>query len=239
MAESCITRTPFASLIATIMCIIGVAVFLGTMYAAVDGTMGLAYQQFGSRVSWVDVLKFVMLAIGCGMGLMGFVLLLLGFLATGSTRDAVYKGSKSRTGGRCCLSFFMVVSYIMTICWLMITSWMCLNMSLFLIFWGFCKQDPEVRPGCLDLTQFHYMFRMFTKGRMNVCDQNLQNFCEKSDELYGLYIVAYVSSLVVLLSLVTFVICITANMTRIKTVQKMQELDDLKYIDEHSMETIS
>lgn len=49
---------------------------------------------------------------------------------------------------------FMVLSYIMVFAWLLISSFMCLLMALFLIFWGFCKQDPDNIDRCLDLTQF-------------------------------------------------------------------------------------
>lgn len=54
--DDCMTRVPYATMIATIMCIIGVGVFCGTMYRGSTLTALMLDQVFHIRLNWYALL---------------------------------------------------------------------------------------------------------------------------------------------------------------------------------------
>lgn len=54
-------------------------------------------------------LHIVFIIIGGVMAAFSLILLLVGFLATGATRERVYRGFKSRMGGRLSCAFVSIV----------------------------------------------------------------------------------------------------------------------------------
>lgn len=56
-------------------------------------------------------LHVVFIIIGSVMGAFSLILLLVGFLATGATRERVYRGFKSRIGGRVSCAFVSSNNY--------------------------------------------------------------------------------------------------------------------------------
>lgn len=50
--QDCMTRIPYATLIATIMCIVGVGVFCGTMYRGATLSVLMFDEVFHLRLAW-------------------------------------------------------------------------------------------------------------------------------------------------------------------------------------------
>lgn len=98
--KSCITRIPYATLIATVMCLIGVGIFCGTMYRGASLSIIMFDVVFHFRLLWIEAVQMIFVVIGASMGALGFMILFVGCLATGSTRYKVYKAWRSRVGGR-------------------------------------------------------------------------------------------------------------------------------------------
>lgn len=93
-------RIPYATLIATIMCLIGVGIFCLTMYRAASLTIIMIDQVFYLHIGWIEVVKIVFVVVAVSMAALGFMILFVGVLATGSTRNKVYRAWQSRVGGR-------------------------------------------------------------------------------------------------------------------------------------------
>lgn len=91
---------PYATLIATIMCLAGVGVFCGTMYRGVALTRLMFIEVFHFRVEWLEPLQLTFVIIGACMGAVGIMILFVGCLTTGETRQKVYKAWRARVGGR-------------------------------------------------------------------------------------------------------------------------------------------
>lgn len=113
--KSCMTRIPYATMIATVMCLIGVAIFCITMYRGASLTIIMFDQVFHFRLFWIEAVQMIFVAIGASMAALGFMILFVGCLATGSTRYKVYRAWRSRVGGRIscavvgsCLLWFFV-----------------------------------------------------------------------------------------------------------------------------------
>lgn len=98
--KSCMTRIPYATMIATVMCLIGVAIFCITMYRGASLTIIMFDQVFRFRLFWIEAVQMIFVAIGASMAGLGFMILFVGCLATGSTRYKVYRAWRSRVGGR-------------------------------------------------------------------------------------------------------------------------------------------
>lgn len=93
-------RIPYATLIATIMCLIGVGIFCLTMYRGASLTIIMLDQVFYFRMRWIEAVQIVFVVIAVSMAALGFMILFVGCLATGSTRHKVYRAWQSRVGGR-------------------------------------------------------------------------------------------------------------------------------------------
>lgn len=106
------TRIPYATMIATVMCLIGVAIFCITMYRGASLTIIMFDQVFHFRLFWIEAVQMIFVAIGASMAGLGFMILFVGCLATGSTRYKVYRAWRSRVGGRISCA---VVSVLL--CW--------------------------------------------------------------------------------------------------------------------------
>lgn len=94
------TRIPYATLIATVMCLIGVGIFCSTMYRGASLTIIMFDQVFHFRLFWIEAVQMIFVVIGASMAALGFMILFVGCLATGSTRYKVYRAWRSRVGGR-------------------------------------------------------------------------------------------------------------------------------------------
>jgi hypothetical protein len=55
---------------------------------------------FIHRCNRVSIVRFVMIILGGIMGILAVIMLVVGCLATGSTRHTVYRAWKARVGGR-------------------------------------------------------------------------------------------------------------------------------------------
>lgn len=112
--KSCMTRIPYATMIATVMCLIGVGIFCFTMYRGASLTIIMFDQVFHFRLLWIDAVQMIFVAIGASMAALGFMILFVGCLATGSTRYKVYRAWRSRVGGRISCAVVSSVWYTCT-----------------------------------------------------------------------------------------------------------------------------
>ncbi|XP_065159103.1 neuronal membrane glycoprotein M6-b isoform X2 [Atheta coriaria] len=234
--DSCMTRIPYATLIATIMCVLGVVVFCVTMYRGSTLALLMFDQVFNIRLFWIEAVQMTFVIIGACMGALGFMILTVGCLTTGATRFKVYKAWGSRIGGRISCAVFMVITYILQFAWIFMFIFLVVVTFLFTTFWFMCAND-HVSSGktCIDFTQFYFYFPDGHKQEhMKVCDtQNVKLFCKDYVEKAEImFILATVSCILIILSLVHYLMCLSANYAHIRDHEKMQELQDLHYLQE-------
>nr|CAD7587898.1 unnamed protein product [Timema genevievae] len=234
--RSCITRIPYATLIATIMCIVGVGVFCGTMYRGAMLAVLMFDQVFHLRLIWVETVQMVFVVIGASMGALGLMILFVGCLATGATRTKVYRAWGARVGGRISCAVFLGITYVLQVAWLLMLCFLVIVTLIFTIFWALCS-NPQVQANrqCIDFRQFSFMFPNNTRPEdMEVCDTHeLKLFCKDYVERAEImFILATVACLLVILSLVHYLMCLSANYAHIRDHEKFQELQDLQCLQE-------
>lgn len=176
--QSCMTRIPYATIIATVLCLIGVGIYCFTMYRGASVTIIMFDRVFHFHLFWIEAVRMVFVVIGISMAALGFMILFVGCLATGSTRYKVYRTWRSRVGGRiscAVVSFefsysllqisdwfshfvfqFMAITYILNIVWIMKFCFLCIVTFIYTVFWRMCSENIEdnPRPCLIDLTQF-------------------------------------------------------------------------------------
>jgi len=229
--DSCLARIPYATLVATIMCILGVIVFCGTMHRGSTLSVLMFDQVFKMHLFWIDTVQMVFIIIGAVMGALGLMILTVGFLTTGATRNTVYRAWGSRVGGRISCAVFMGITYILQLAWVLMFIFLVITTFVYTTFWQMCA-NPRVstRQDCIDFTQFYFFFpEGHPQEDMKVCgDQDIKLFCKDYVEKAEImFILATVSCILIILSLIHYLMCLAANYAHIRDHEKLQEIQDL------------
>uniref|UniRef100_A0A665UPI6 Neuronal membrane glycoprotein M6-a n=1 Tax=Echeneis naucrates TaxID=173247 RepID=A0A665UPI6_ECHNA len=164
--ERCVGSLPWASLIATILLYMGVALFCGCGHEALSGTVTILqnYFEFGSvqmelLIQVIDILKYIIYGLA-------------GFFTTGAIRD-LYGEFKITACGRCLTAFvrkhsrshdtrtwtcgqLMFMAYLFFLVWLGVTAFTSLPVFVYFNVWSMCQNISLVDEAnlCLDLRQF-------------------------------------------------------------------------------------
>lgn len=233
----CITRVPYATLIALIMCWAGVGVFCGTMYRGVNLSLRLLQDVFklDKGLQWIEPTQLTFVILGASMAALALMILVTAFLATGATRREVYRSSTGRVGGRVASACFIFICYILLLAWLVVLV-CCVIMTTFTTLgWGVCSTDDiGWNEGTIDFYPFHFMFPEGTqKVNMLVEGQSeIKLFCKdfiQRAEVH--FILATLSCSLVVLSLVHFLMSLAANYAHIRGHDKFTDLQELQTLD--------
>merc|ERR1719336_444328 len=120
--SGCLTRIPYATMIALIMCWSGVGVFCGSMYRGVNLTLRLLQDVFhlDRGLQWVEPTQLTFVILGVSMAALALMILVTAILATGATRQEVYRSSGGRAGGRIASAAFIFITYVLLLAWLLV-----------------------------------------------------------------------------------------------------------------------
>lgn len=235
VCRDCLGRTPFASLIATIVCCVGVGLFCATLYRALEITLkGVFEGLFNFPVPWMETMGIVFMVVASGMGAFSILVLVFGFLATGATRENLYSGAKCIMGGRVSAAFFLGITYVLNFCWMCITSVCALPVIIYVMLNSICiveiqDKDHWYYEGyCLNLSRFG-IYRNFTEGvtKNALCeDHELSDFCQHVHDAGPMYLLAFVGSLLIVIALVHFLLSLGSNYHKIKVSKELTEYRD-------------
>ncbi|ESO88415.1 hypothetical protein LOTGIDRAFT_165539 [Lottia gigantea] len=248
----CIGKTPFASLTATIICVIGVAVFCGSLYRGLSLIIeGVLNDLFGFNVSWLEVIQVVFIILAVAMAVFGIILLVFGYLATGATRENLYSGNKCIMGGRISAAFFMVISYVLSLAWIAILSVVVVPIIIYAAISQICSMEVYSRTSssfhyCFNLTQFgvyrneSYGMGVQPPGKEYLCEHyEVRRMCDKVLEAGPLFCVAYCGALCIVLGLIIFMVTLAANYTRIKISKELTQYRDAVEMEELDINSLT
>jgi len=237
---SCITRVPYATLIALIMCWAGVGVFCGTLYRGVNLTLRLLQDVFklDRGLDWVEPTQLAFVILGASMAALALMILVTAILATGATRMEVYRSSMGRAGGRVASACFIFITYVLLLAWLLVLVCCIVMTTFYTVYWGVCSTN-DIRldtqgGGKIDFYPFHFMFPEGTqKDNLLVQGQlEIKQFCiDYVQRAEVMFILATVSCTLVVISLVHFLMALAANYAHIRGHDKFTDLADLHAMD--------
>ncbi|XP_021003970.1 neuronal membrane glycoprotein M6-a [Parasteatoda tepidariorum] len=233
--SKCMTRVPYGTLIATILCCAGVLTFLICLYPAVRLTLDMFETVFIYDLEWLNDVRLIFIIVGAFMGLLAITLLVVGIFSTGATRSKIYRGWKSRVGGRITTALCMTLAYLLNLVWLAFSCCLVIVVFIFYVLKMMCEQPTE----CIDLQQFHFAFPNGTDYKLlKICDKR-KIFCTDTVQYATPYfILSFAASIVVVISLVHYIMCLAANYTRIKDHEKFKDLQELQYLQDSEMGTL-
>ncbi|XP_062586469.1 neuronal membrane glycoprotein M6-a-like [Saccostrea cucullata] len=242
---------PFASLMATIIVFVGVGVFCGTLYRALQIIIiNVMEGLFQFTVTWLSVVQIVFIVIAIVMALFSIVLLVFGFLATGATRQNVYSGKRCIMGGQVSAGFFMMMSFLLSLVWLVIVGVATIPVFLYIMLGSICNQEVyhnnyQTVAYCFRLK--HYgIYRNSTypflgvaaPGRDEICNPvELRVLCDRFAEAGPLFCVALAGAACIVIGMLLFMSTLSANYTRIKISKELTDYRnavDMEEIDLHS-----
>ncbi|CAG0884846.1 unnamed protein product [Cyprideis torosa] len=243
MCRSCLTRTPFGTLLATIICFLGVGVFCYSTFKGFSLTLRMFEEVFLMQVEWMQPLHVIFVIVGAAMAVLGIILVIVAILATGETRVSVYRGRGARMGGRVCGAIFIIVVYLLVIVWLAIFAFLVVLNFAYFTFWNLCTADRvNVHKKCIDFEQFDFLFpRAENTDQLQVCEMGeIKPFCKDYVErIYPLFMISLVAALLVILSLVHYLICLSANYAHIKDNEKFRDLEELQRLNDAEMTALT
>uniref|UniRef100_A0A915EE66 Uncharacterized protein n=1 Tax=Ditylenchus dipsaci TaxID=166011 RepID=A0A915EE66_9BILA len=215
--DGCLSRVPYSSLMAFVMCFIGVILF-SIMMTALNIT----------DIPWLDKIHIVFVITALLMVTVALVLLCIGILSTGSTREEVFKRESARQGGRISCIVAITLSYLLNILWIGIVSVTAIFSFVYYVFGELCSSlTAYTENDCLDFSVLRPLVKDFSESTLILCGGNVQQFCALTNTVLIWYIVGFIGSLIVTLGLVQFIASNSANYAHVNSEQRYAELQEV------------
>jgi len=191
------------------------------------------------KMPWLDKLQVSFVAIAVIMGLAALILLAVGVLSTGATRDQVYDGHRARWGGRVAIVVSMMCTWLLHLCWLAVLSITAVLCCLYGIFSILCSSlHGYSEADCIDLTVFRPVVVDFSNANLVLCGGDVQQFCALTETATVWYLVGLLGSVVVIVGLVHFTACLSANHAHITNCSRYTELRDVWIAEEKDLNSM-
>ncbi|CAB1346545.1 unnamed protein product [Coregonus sp. 'balchen'] len=156
----CLGGVPYASLVATILCFSGVALFCGCGHVALTGTISILENHFSKITSdhamltdVIQLMQYVIYGIASFFFLYGIILLAEGFYTTSAVKE-LHSEFKTTICGRCISGMFVFLTYILGIAWLGVFGFSAVPVFLFYNMWSTCA---AMRSPVANFTNLIYM----------------------------------------------------------------------------------
>lgn len=228
----CLGRIPCASTLALTLLLSGLAGFAASVIVAVQKTRDAFQELTGVDSSFkalgdgnllstknlgpipLALIETVVLSICVGMVLLSCIFLSIAFLSSGPTRRHLFGGKKSHNiCGRVTNGIMFGLGYIINVAWVGLSGLLAIPVFILAILHNKCD-DIVIDNG--NKTCFKPSDYAITSDQYEICGEKLQTFCLRGEEAFPAYIAAYVSSVVVVISTIHFLVTITANYAHIK-----------------------
>ncbi|XP_056287391.1 neuronal membrane glycoprotein M6-b-like [Pseudoliparis swirei] len=246
----CLGGVPYASLVATILCFSGVALFCGCGHVALTGTLTMLENHF-SRVATdhatlatvIEILQDIIYGVASFFFVYAIVLLAEGFYTTSAIKKELQSDFKTTVCGRCITAFFMFLTYVLALAFLAIFGFSAIPVFLFFNMWNTCAamKSPDgniTSPDsiCVDVRQYGIIPWNATPGK--ACGATLGDICNTSEFYlsYHLYIVAFAGAGATVIALIHYLMILGANWAYLKSAVSTHEYQDIKTKDDQDLE---
>uniref|UniRef100_A0A671PT34 Glycoprotein M6Bb n=1 Tax=Sinocyclocheilus anshuiensis TaxID=1608454 RepID=A0A671PT34_9TELE len=237
----CLGGVPYASLVATILCFCGVALFCGCGHVALTGTLTILENHF-SRITTDHATLNVKLIKALWEDIRCCLVDLCCFLATSfifSSHTAFAKTVHSS------LSQFVLLTYILGIAWLGVFGFSAVPVFLFYNVRSTCAamRSPmanltSVDSICVDVRQYGIIPWNATPGK--ACGSTLADICNTSEFYlsYHLFIVACAGAGATVIALIHYLMILSANWAYLKDASHLHAYQDIKMKEEWELQDI-
>ncbi|XP_065106594.1 proteolipid protein 1b isoform X1 [Paramisgurnus dabryanus] len=221
----CLGAVPYASLLATLLCYIGVALFCGGGHEALSGTRTLVEIHFARELQDYTVLadfikyfQYVIYGLASFFFLYGLLLLAEGFYTTSAVKQT-FGEFRSTRFGRCLSLTFIILTCVLAVIWLVVFGFTAIPVFFFFNTASSCHkinilaETTVFQHGRVCMDPRMYGFLPLSASPGTVCGTTLANICKTQEfyMTYDLYIVAFVGAGITLLALFLYVVATTYN----------------------------
>ncbi|XP_071748222.1 neuronal membrane glycoprotein M6-b isoform X3 [Lepeophtheirus salmonis] len=231
--EKCITRIPYASLIALIMSWTGVGVFCGTLYRGVNLTLRMLQDVFhlDKGLGWIEPTQIAFIILASTMAAIALMILCITILTTKTTRQGLHQSTIGRNSAKLICIIFIGITYILLILWLIKFAACIVTTVFYTLSWGLCDTDEIAwEDGFIDFYPFHFLFpngtgRSYMEVRGTI---EIKQFCKDYVEHAEImFLLACFSSFIVILSLVHFLMTLSSNFAHIHNYSKFRNIHEI------------
>ncbi|XP_013790065.2 proteolipid protein DM beta-like, partial [Limulus polyphemus] len=137
----------------------------------------------------------------------------------------------------------LVITYILQLVWMLILASLVVITFVFLVSWGLCNhvEVTDAHKQCIDFSHYDFMFPQGTRYEdLNLCSEGkIKQFCKDYVEQAAvMYLLATAACVLVIVSLVHYLICLSANYAYVKDNGKFRDLRELQYLQESELGTL-
>ncbi|XP_046556998.1 uncharacterized protein LOC124266228 isoform X2 [Haliotis rubra] len=222
----CLSHVPCASLIAWIILFMGLGGVTGSLligtyktrallenpdvrsvheYNVDNGTISRKIDEpMEGQMLWF--VELMLIGVVVSMFVLGTLFLLCGHLSTDPTSRRVFNSSAKNRCARGLNIFLLMFVYFLTLVWILALA--LLTVPLVLLGLMFILTE-HMGVNCIDLKNYGFSER-------NMCGEELDVFTTKAKDVLVCYSACYFSALLVVVSLIHFLISISANITHLK-----------------------
>lgn len=227
--DGCLSRVPYSSLMAFVMCFIGVVLFAIMMVWSFNGSVEQVRRALNiTDIPWLDKVHILFVITALLMVTVALVLLCIGILSTGSTREEVYKRENARQGGRISCVVAIVLSYFLTVLWLGIVAITAILTFIYYLFGELCASlQAYTEKDCLDFNVLRPIVKEFSESSLTLCGGNVQQFCAVTNTVFIWYVFGSIGSMIVCLGLIQFIASNAANYAHVSGEKRYSELNEV------------
>ncbi|XP_043560241.1 proteolipid protein DM alpha-like [Chiloscyllium plagiosum] len=244
----CLRGVPYASLIATVLCFVGVALFCGCGHEALTGTEKLIelyfsddFMDYAILANVIQVFQYIIYGTASFFFLYGVLLLAEGFYTTSAVRS-LFGEFRTTLCGRCVSATFIFLTYVLSVTWMGVFAFAALPVYIYYTMWSTCQTLKYVTDGntgfddvCVDARQYGVLPWSANPGK--ICGLNLTSVCNASEfELtYHLFIASFAGAAATVIALINFLLCLTANWAYVKEAKKMKRCEELRLMENQEL----
>lgn len=212
----CLSHVPCASLVAWIVLFLGLGGVTGSLLIGADKTRDLLEDD---RMLWF--MEFTLIGVVAGMFVIGTCLLIVCHFSSDPNSRHAFNTSRKNTCARGLNIFMLVLGYILLLAWVFASAILIIPVGAFTLF-IIVKDSEDVKS--IDLSNYGFHSRI-------ISGEDLERFTNECRDLLMCYTAAYFSAILVIISLVHFLMCISANITHLRdarfaTLNAYEEAED-------------
>ncbi|XP_050417833.1 uncharacterized protein LOC126831174 isoform X2 [Patella vulgata] len=196
----CLSHVPCASLIAWIILLLGLGGLTGSLLIGSRKTRDLLNNQ---PLLWF--MDFTLIGVIVSMFVLGTVFLIIGHISSEPTSRRVFNSSSKNRCARGLNMGFLSFVYFLTVCWILASALLFIPLVMLGILYYVTEYDG--------LTSLNLKYYGFEDRHLD--GETLDEFMMQAKDVLICYSCAYVSSLLVVISMIHFLISITANITHL------------------------
>ncbi|XP_048779239.1 neuronal membrane glycoprotein M6-b-like isoform X3 [Ostrea edulis] len=206
----CLSQVPCGSLIAWIILLVGLGGLTGGLLIGAQKTRDML-----DNDQFLWFIEYTLIGVVVSMFVIGTLLLFVGHISTEPTSRHVFQTTNKNMCAQGLNIFLMVFCYILGFLW--IVASVVLAVPVYLLSLLYIVDFTSIQPGASD-GKIHKCINLVNYGLENqeFCGTDFQNFEREGKQLIISYIAALLSSILIAISLIHFLIVISANLTHLR-----------------------